>query len=61
MKNRCLNAACDCSCEENFCSTSCQQEVDIEVTECNCEHSQCALDKVPLPDDEPDNQSVFSP
>lgn len=56
MKNRCLNTACDCTCDDNFCSMVCQQEADIELADCSCEHPQCALDKVPLVDDEPENQ-----
>lgn len=56
MKNPCLNTACDCTCDDNFCSPSCQDEKDAEAAECSCDHPECALDRVPLSDDESENQ-----
>jgi len=53
MKNRCLNAACDCLCNDNFCCPSCLDEADVPDLDCSCKHAECALDKVPLADDEP--------
>lgn len=58
MKKRCLNAACECHCNDDFCSPSCQQDSDLngmDSADCSCEHAECALDKVPLADEEPDN------
>lgn len=58
MKKRCLNAACDCHCTDDFCSPNCQLESAAEKTdlsECNCEHAECALDKLPVTDDEPES------
>lgn len=60
MRNHCLNAACDCTCDDNFCCSTCRQDADFEISDCSCEHSQCALDKVPILDDEREYQSIVS-
>lgn len=61
MKKRCLNTACDCHCNDNFCSPSCQLDSTAQSTdlsECSCEHAECALDKVPVTIEDPELESI---
>ena len=61
MKKVCLNIACDCQCKDNFCSPNCELESaaqGTDVSECSCEHVECALDKVPVTIEDPEPESI---